>query len=215
MMKIAKGGFRTIFYTELCCLLCILGAFFVENLLRMVFIFFAAALLLLVFLLFVFFRDPERKTGDGIVAVADGIIRDIVERHDPDIGDCILISTFLNIHNVHVTRIPLEGTVIDIRYCQGSHIPAFKKESERNEQMTLLLQTSIGVLKIVLIAGTIARRIMVYVQHHDALQKGQRFGLIKFGSRVDVFLPRDKINVCVQKKDTVKAGVDKLADIKG
>ncbi len=212
-MMIAKGSFRTILGIEICTLLVIIAAYLSEGFFKMIFVIGGIFLFLLIVLLFIFFRDPERKIGAGVVAVADGVIREISEINDADVGDCVYISTFLNIHNVHVNRVPLDGTIVDVVYSRGSHIPAFKKTSERNERMTVLLQTSIGLVKIVLIAGTVARRIILYVQKNDYVTKGQRLGLIKFGSRADVFLPRQKISLTVQKKDTIKAGVDTLANI--
>ena len=161
-----------------------------------------------------FFRDPDREIGNGFVASADGRIREISNLKDKDIGDCTKISTFMNLHNVHVNRIPLDGTVKDITHISGIHLPAFKKESEKNERVITIIKTDIGIIKIIQIAGTLARRIFPYVKKGDKLKKGEKIGLIKFGSRVDVYLPSKKIkNINVKLGDKVKAGETTLAEI--
>ena len=161
-----------------------------------------------------FFRDPERKTGEGFVAVADGKIRDIKKIRDEEIGDCTVISTFMNVHNVHVNRMPVDGTISDIVHVSGSYLPAFKKESEKNERLILKIETSIGMVKIIQIAGTLARRIVPYAKKGDKLKKGQRIGIIRLGSRVDVYLPSEKIKqLNVKINDKVKAGENTIAEI--
>lgn len=159
----------------------------------------------------IFFRDPDREIGKGIVACADGKIREISKLKDKDIGDCVLISTFMNIYNVHVNRMPLDGIVRDIKHTSGLHLPAFKKESEKNERVIILVDTKIGKIKIVQIAGTIARRIAPYIKKGDKLKKGDKIGIIRLGSRVDIYLPSGKIKVNVG--DYVKAGVNCIAEI--
>lgn len=164
-------------------------------------------------LLLIFFRDPERLIGAGIIAVADGKIQEITHLHDSEIGECIRISTFMNIHNVHVNRMPLDGTIMRLTYQTGGHWPAFQKESERNERVIILIQTSIGVVKVVQIAGAVARRIVPYVQQGDTLEKGARLGLIRLGSRVDVYLPTKKIKpLSIHVNDRKKAGEDTIAE---
>jgi phosphatidylserine decarboxylase len=142
------------------------------------------------------------------------MIREITDENDPDVGECTKISTFMNIHNVHVNRMPLEGTVSEIIHFRGSHFPAFKKESEKNERVNIVLTTKIGTVKIILIAGTIARRIVPYVKEGAKVQKGEKIGLIRLGSRVDIYLPLQKIqSITVKIKDKVKAGEDTIAHI--
>ena len=158
-----------------------------------------------------FFRDPDRTIGKGIVACADGKIREITKLKDKDIGDCVLISTFMNVYNVHVNRMPLDGTVKDVKHINGLHLPAFKKESEKNERVIILVDTKIGKIKIVQIAGTLARRIVPYIKKGDKLKKGDKIGIIRLGSRVDIYLPSGKIKVKV--RDCVKAGVNCIAEI--
>jgi len=164
-------------------------------------------------LLIVFFRDPDRTIGHGVVAVADGKIREIIHLNDPEIGDCIRISTFMNIHNVHVNRMPFDGTIMKITHSAGGHVPAFKKESDVNERVTLLIKTDIGAMKIVQIAGTIARRIVPYVSEGNTLEKGAKIGLIRLGSRVDLYLPTNRITApAIQVKDIIKAGENTIAE---
>ncbi|HEB37808.1 MAG TPA: phosphatidylserine decarboxylase family protein, partial [Thermoplasmatales archaeon] len=152
--------------------------------------------------------------GRGVVGCADGKIREIKKTHDEDIGDCLKISTFMNVYNVHVNRMPLNGVVSDIRHLPGGYVPAFKKESDRNERMILTLETEIGVVKIVQIAGIVARRIVPYIRKGESITKGERIGIIRFGSRVDLYLPASKTNIYVKENNLVKAGEDRIAEIR-
>ena len=166
-------------------------------------------------LFLLFFRDPDRIIGKGIVSPADGRIQEIIEIDDKDIGRCFRITIFMNLYDVHVNRIPIDGRIIYIKHYPGSHIPAFRKESERNERIVIKIDTVIGMIKIIQIAGIIARRIKPYIKVGDKLEKGSRIGIIKLGSRVDLYLPRDKIVLKVKKGDRVKAGVDSIAEFNG
>ena len=174
-----------------------------------------SAIFLLVFCFFiVFFRDPDRLIGDGIVACADGRITEIKNIDDKEIENCLRISTFMNIHNVHVNRMPLDGKVIKIIHKHGFHLPAFNKESEKNERVIISIKTDIGLIKIIQIAGTLARRIYPYIKNEDNLKKGEKIGIIRLGSRVDVYLPLKKIkNVKVKVGDIIKAGEGIIAEI--
>jgi len=177
-------------------------------------LFISFLLLLLTGFFLLFFRDPERNIGKGIVAPADGKIREISSIKDSEIGECTKISTFMNVYNVHVNRMPMDGTIKNIVHLSGTHLPAFKKESERNERVILLLKTEIGTVKIIQIAGTLARRIVPYVKKGDAVKKGEKIGIIRLGSRVDIYLPTKKIQtITVNVKDRVKAGEDTIAKI--
>jgi phosphatidylserine decarboxylase len=169
---------------------------------------------LLTVLLTIFFRDPARLIGDDIVAPADGYVRDIYEKKDEDIGQCKIISIFMNIHNVHVNRMPIDGKIVDIIHMPGSHLPAFKKESNRNERVIIKIKTSIGIVKIIQIAGTLARRIVPYIKKNDIINKGEKIGLIRLGSRVDFYLPTNKnIKYKVKIGDKLKAGENSVAKI--
>src|SRR5579863_271356 len=138
-----------------------------------------------------FFRDPERRIPDGPVAVspADGKVVAI----RPDDAGGSRISIFLNIFDVHVNRAPIAGRVASVEYTKGQSLVASKEQaSHSNEQNTIAVDGAIhnqpAQVVFKQIAGLIARRIVCYVKAGDALQAGQRIGLIKFGSRVDVFL---------------------------
>ena len=170
--------------------------------------------LIITILLAIFFRDPERKIGKDIVSPADGYIRNIYELDDKDIGKSKVISIFMNIHNVHVNRMPIKGEIKDTIHLSGLHIPAFKKESEKNERFIIKIKSSIGLIKIVLIAGTIARRIVPYIKKKDILNKGEKIGIIRLGSRVDLYLPNLKnLLIEVNEGDKVKAGESCVAKI--
>jgi phosphatidylserine decarboxylase len=197
-----------------------IGIFFVilslifKELLGSIFLFISFILFLMTILFLVFFRDPKRNIGNGIVAPADGKIREISKIKDDDIGDCTKISTFMNLHNVHVNRMPFDGIIKDVVHINGAHLPAFKKESERNERVIITANTDIGLIKIIQIAGTLARRIVPYVKGGDELKKGDKIGLIRLGSRVDVYLPTKKIkHITVKINDRIKAGADTIAEI--
>ena len=213
-MKVAKGGLSWIIASFLLALFFIIVTFFADGQIKNVVLFLSVLLLLTSFLLLIFFRDPKRKIGKDIVAVADGVVREISNEKDKDMDECTKISTFMNIHNVHVNRMPIGGEIKDIFHYNGTHIPAFNKESERNERVILLLKTEIGTVKIIQIAGTLARRIVPYVKKGDTVKKGEKLGLIRLGSRVDIYLPTKKIQtITVKVKDRVKAGEDIIAKI--
>lgn len=160
----------------------------------------------LVFFL-VFFRDPERTIAEGVVAPADGKIRDIKQENNQ-----ALISIFMEVNNVHVNRMPLDGRVIKMTHFPGYHLRAWKKESELNERVIIKVETAIGEMTVIQIAGLIARRVYPYIKEGDVLKKGDRIGIIRLGSRVDVILPADKIqSIAVKIGDPIKAGQDTIA----
>lgn len=187
---------------------------FLQNTLQILFLFLFVMSCFIECFFLIFFRDPHRKIGPGIVAVADGIIREVTQINDTDIGESIHISTFMNVYHVHVNRMPLEGTIKNITHIPGGHIPAFKKESDRNERMVTIIETAIGPVKIIQIAGTLARRIVSYVDIGQYLKKGTRIGIIKLGSRVDLIVPKHAIkNISVKKGDRVWAGNTQICSI--
>ncbi len=213
-MKIAKGGLYWIIPSFLVTLFFIVLTIYINEPIKYVILFIFMLSLLISFVLLIFFRDPQRKIGKGIVAVADGIVREITKEEDKDVDKCTKISTFMNIYNVHVNRMPIDGVIKDIIHHDGAHIPAFKKESEKNEKVILLLKTNIGNIKIIQIAGTLARRIVPYVKKGDIVKKGEKIGLIRLGSRVDIYLPTKKIkSITVKVKDRIQAGEDTIAEI--
>ncbi len=142
-----------------------------------------------------FFRDPERviPQDEGIaVSPADGRVIRITEREDPMTGErrqCI--SIFMNVFNVHVNRAPVEGTVAAVNYIPGKYFNAsLDKASTDNERCLWLLEEKGGARwTFVQIAGLVARRIVPHAEQGDALRRGQRFGMIRFGSCVEVYLP--------------------------
>jgi len=214
-MKIAKGSKSWINFSLVSSLILFLLSFvFYSYEFNVVLWFLGCILLLLTIFFIMFFRDPERKTGNGIVACADGKIREISEINEKGIGESICVSTFMNVHNVHVNRAPFDGTVKDIVHISGVHLPAFKKESEKNERAVIFLDTNIGQIKIVLIAGTLARRIVPYVNRWDKIKKGSRIGIIRLGSRVNLYLPKKAVKkICVKKGERVIAGEDSIAEV--
>jgi phosphatidylserine decarboxylase len=212
-MKFAKGTYSWILTPLILCLLFIL-LIIVLPFYYIQFLFFITIFLLISIFFTIFFRDPKRKIGIDIVAPADGYIRDIYEYNDKDIGSCNILSIFMNIHNVHVNRMPIKGEIKEILHIPGSHLPAFRKDSERNERVIIKIKTTIGIIKIVQIAGTLARRIVPYISKNDIINKGEKIGIIRLGSRVDLYLPNKKnIRYKVKKDDKVKAGESSVAKI--
>ncbi len=140
-----------------------------------------------------FFRDPERVPPDAegvVVSPADGKVVDVGE---PSGAEGRRLSIFLSPLDVHINRAPMNGKVSDVSYRAGHFFAAYKgKASEENERNAVELVDDAGrTLRIVQIAGFLARRIVCYVNPGDSLRKGQRFGMIMFGSRVDLHLPGD------------------------
>ena len=158
-------------------------------------------LLLISFFLLYFYRDPERKIESGIVSPADGL----VQRAEIKSGIARL-SIFMNVHNVHVNRSPFDGKVLSIKHKSGGYLPAFYKDSDKNERLMTKIETSIGVMKVVQIAGVLVRRIVSYVKPNTEVTKGERIGLIHFGSRVDLSFESAGIDLLVKKGDRVLAG---------
>lgn len=158
-----------------------------------------AAIFLLVVTLFIcfFFRNPKRRipTGDNMVlAPADGVViylGKVTETHLE--REMMKVSIFMSVFNVHVNRAPVTGTVVDKFYIRGKFLDVRDARSTfENEQSGLVIQTPSGARMVVVqVAGLIARRIVSYPVVHDVLQRGKIYGLIRFGSRLDVFLPPD------------------------
>lgn len=170
-----------------------------------------------------FFRDPDRKTPDGpglIICPADGKLLPIVEAVPPaelGLGEAPRprLSIFMNVFNVHVNRNPLSGSVVALAYRAGKFFNAsFDKASIHNERMSIRLRPegSDGArdLAVVQIAGLVARRIVCDLAQGQGVQRGARFGIIRFGSRVDVYLPPGT-EILVQPGITTRAGETVLA----
>ena len=142
-----------------------------------------------------FFRDPER-TGDRgerlVISPADGRVVHIVEADEQTFmnGPCVRVSIFMNVFNVHVNRYPVSGTVRYVSYNKGSFVnAAVEKASLENEQMSVGLEAGRHRILVRQIAGLIARRIVTYSKVGDTVEQAARMGIIRFGSRVDLFLP--------------------------
>ncbi|MGZ4937957.1 MAG: phosphatidylserine decarboxylase [Halobacteriota archaeon] len=169
-------------------------------------IFFAG--LILTVCLCLFFRDPERlaesQSETDVVSPADGRVLGVRDNK---------LSIFMNIHNVHVNRSPVDGKVTDIRYHKGGKLPAFHKDSERNERNSISLKTERGDVTVTQISGALVRRIVCYIRQNEAVKRGQRIGMIRFGSRVDVTLPRD-YSFVVKRGQKVRAGQTVIAKVK-
>jgi phosphatidylserine decarboxylase len=168
-----------------------------------------------------FFRDPERVTpiGDGLViAPADGVVSQIVEVVPPSELDLprephLRVSVFMNVFDVHVNRAPMTGAIRRIAYVPGKFINAeLDKASEDNERQAFTLDTAHGPVGVVQIAGLVARRIVRFVEQGQGVTAGQRIGLIRFGSRVDVYLPPGHNALVVEGQRSV-AGETVLADL--
>ncbi|HYU69463.1 MAG TPA: phosphatidylserine decarboxylase [Burkholderiales bacterium] len=157
-----------------------------------------------------FFRDPPRQVpGDAhtVVSPADGQVVAVERARDPYLErDAIKVSVFMNVFNVHSNRSPVDGLVHKRWYIPGRFInAAFDKASLENERNALWLRTTGGAdVTCVQIAGLIARRILCYVHEGDSLARGQRFGFIRFGSRVDIYVP-EEANLVAALGDKVHA----------
>lgn len=174
-------------------------------------------LLLLTLAMASFFRNPERKPANDeatVVSAADGVITEIANNvRGPVLNESSLtkVSVFMSIFSVHVNRWPFPGVVEKISHRPGKFLDARDPSSSiLNESSSILIRTDFGAVEIVQIAGKIARRIVCWVREGDLITKGDRFGLIKFGSRVDIYLPKN-FTVCASVGSKVKAGVTVIA----
>lgn len=164
-----------------------------------------------------FFRDPPRRVRagpDAVLSPADGRIVKVEAVRDPHTDrDALLISVFMNVFNVHSNRSPIDARVERVQYRAGRFLNAsLDKASESNEANLLVLRTAEGrQVSVVQVAGLVARRILCYVKAGDELCRGQRFGFIRFGSRVDVYLPRS-VRPMVAVGDSVHATTSVLAE---
>lgn len=167
-------------------------------------------ILLFLFCLF-FFRDPERQAPEdpsAIIAAADGKIVAVKDVHEDRFlkSNAVQVSIFLSVFDVHVNRIPMSGTVGFFEYMTGRFLAAFNhRASAENEQTIIGIEQSGTRILVKQIAGLIARRIVCHVKEGDVVERGKRFGLIKFGSRVDYLLPSN-VKVAVKVGERVVAG---------
>jgi phosphatidylserine decarboxylase len=212
-----KYGYTTIGVVAVIAFLLVSISFFVNsNPLKIILIACAAVIL---FLTLNFFRDPDRKTPaeEGIiVAPADGKVIILKENIKNEFvgANCNKISIFMSPLNVHVNRIPVSGKVEQLKYHEGKFIAAFEdKASENNERMEIGLTTTNGKVLFTQIAGFLARRIVNDLKIGENVTIGKRFGMIKFGSRVDIFVPSDWTPT-VKMNETVYAGETILFKLK-
>ncbi len=166
-----------------------------------------------------FFRDPERHSPQGekaLLAPADGRVLLIEEKEMAPFstGRTIKISIFMSVFNCHVNRIPGNGSIEKVFYRAGTFFSANQdRASAQNEQNALLLRTPDGQeIDIVQVAGLIARRIVCWVKPGETIKRGERFGMIRFGSRVDLYLPTST-RIRIQRGDKVKAGLTIIGEL--
>lgn len=210
ILPIAQPGFIFIFIAIL-----VTGMFFYLG--WMVFALFSFAITLFICW---FFRDPERhipKDEKSLISPADGkvIVVDKQPACEYLTGPCIKVSIFMNVFNVHVNRVPYSGEIRKIKYSPGKFINAsFDKASDFNERNALIIQTGDGKeYAVVQIAGLIARRIVSCVKEKERIVKGSRYGMIRFGSRLDLYLPSD-FDVAVRVGDKTRAGTTIIGHMK-
>ena len=176
------------------------------------------SLMLTLFVLF-FFRDPERTIPSGagvVVSPADGKVIVIKDIYEPSYlkQDVKQISIFLSVFNVHVNRSPLGGAVEIVKYNPGKfHVASVDKASLDNEQTAMVIASGKDKILVKQIAGLIARRIVCYARPGDTIKTGERYGLIRFGSRVDIFLPKNA-EIKVRLGDRVKGAQDIIGVLK-
>jgi phosphatidylserine decarboxylase len=161
-----------------------------------------------------FFRDPERVPeggDDAVVSPADGTVLSVGDAPEAPAGARRRLSIFMSVFNCHVNRSPVTGKLDDYAYVKGTKAAAFAdKASTENEQTRITMKTGAGTLTFKQIAGALARRIVFYPRVGDEIPRGARIGLIKFGSRVDLFLP-DGAEPLVKRGDKVFAGRTPIA----
>jgi phosphatidylserine decarboxylase len=167
-----------------------------------------------------FFRDPERKIPTdprALVSPADGTVTDVETVADPDFpeGTALRISIFLSIFNVHVNRTPRTGKILEVRYFPGKFLDARNPNcGVCNEQLWIDMEDGANqrLFRVKQVSGAIARRIVCWLKPGDNVQAGQRFGMIKFGSRTDILLPAGEVlEILAKKGDRVKGGSTVLA----
>ncbi len=173
----------------------------------------AAVMAVLAVLVIWFYRDPDRTApeGDGLfVSPADGRVVEISEAEHPFTGPSVKVGIFMNVLSVHVNRAPCMGRVDYLEYVPGRKIAAFApKASEVNERNLVGLSTPYGPVLMVQIAGLLARRIVCRLRRGEVLEAGQRYGMIRLGSRVDIYLPKD-VRLSIKHGDKVWAGISSL-----
>ncbi|MCF7807778.1 MAG: phosphatidylserine decarboxylase [Candidatus Marinimicrobia bacterium] len=171
------------------------------------------------FLLFTlyFFRDPERdvqQNAKHILSPGDGVVVEIKDVDDEFVGPATKVTMFLSPLNVHINRVPITGRVSFVNYKYGAFKAAFAEDaSEVNEQSIVGMENGDLRVKFAQIAGVVARRIINYLREGDEIAQGERYGLIKFGSRMDIVVPRTA-NIRVEAKEAVRGGLTVIAELR-
>lgn len=171
-----------------------------------------------------FFRDPDRITPQKeglVIAPADGVVQSVKDSVPPvelNMGEdtCTRVTIFMNVFDVHVNRVPVDGKIIRQAYTPGKYLNAsLEKACEDNERHAIMMETASGNnIAFVQIAGLVARRILCWAEDGTEMKAGERFGLIRFGSRVDVYLPKG-VNSLVAVGQSAIAGETVIANEKG
>ncbi len=203
----------------------ILPAWFATALAVIIFVLFhpvamlVAAILLFIIAAFVtyFFRDPNREPPSGdefILSPGDGRVIVIEDIDDGQGNKVKLVSIFLSVFNVHVNRIPVSGKVTGVDYRPGKFLKAFERAAvTENERTEITIESSGGVVRFAQVAGIIARRIVCRLRGGETVSRGERFGLIRFGSRIDLFLGTN-VSINVKIGDHVKGGESIIGSFK-
>lgn len=171
------------------------------------------------FMLF-FFRDPDRVVSadpDTVVAGADGRVMAVKEVSENEClhGDAVRISIFLSLLDVHVNRAPVAGRITFLKYYPGKrHFTFQEKSSEFNQHSCILIDEGSTRCLVKQIVGPVARRVVYWLEPNQTVQKGERIGMMKFGSRLDMLFPKGDVEVLVRPGDKVQAGVTPVARIK-
>ncbi len=166
-----------------------------------------------------FFRDPPRTPPaepDLIVAGADGRIMNVRLVNEPHFfgGETVRISIFLSLLDVHVNRAPMAGRVTHLDYVRGKRYFTFREESsDHNQHSTILIESDDLMCMVKQIVGPVARRVVYWLEEGQDLEKGERIGMMKFGSRLDMYFPSDRVEVLVRADDVVRAGETVVARI--
>ena len=218
-MKIHREGKKIIFITGSAIFLIVLLLLLLVKEWNIVHYIFVAALLIFGFMVVAFFRIPRRIFADSpneIISPADGTIVTIEQVHEKNYigGDCMQVSIFMSGTDVHVNRYPCDATVEYARVRHGNYfVASYPKSSDLNERTEVGMRLP-GGQKIMIrqVAGVMARRIVCYAKEGTSVKQNQEMGFIKFGSRIDLFLPLD-FPICVGLQDKVKNGISPLAEI--
>lgn len=217
-MKIHKDCYKTIAVVWLICLILLFLIWrFLYNILY-VSIPLSAVLLFMMGFITYFFRLPRRETvqGDNVLtAVADGEIVILEKVYEPEYlkRECIQVSIYMNFFNVHVNFWPMDGEVSYYKYHPGKYYLAFlPKASELNEHSSIGMKNDYGEILFKQLAGTFARRIVCYAKPGNVVKKGSQCGIIKFGSRIDMYLPLDA-DIKVEIGDDVRACETVIAEL--